>query len=531
MSPRPVGQEPATARPEAGAGRADQRRWRGASGPWPTGARPPDLPAAVSAAMTAMTRTSTTCPITSRHAGPLAERGSDRSSLVTAGTGRRADGRTAAGFDETDPALHAAYGHGATGYDGYDAAADTRLSGPMGAEPGTGPYATGGYDTGAYDPGSGPFPGYGGETPGRLSRSRPRRRARPGRRFSPRQVSGVRPGGHWRRDVPAAGSLLARGPGRDRLRRARGQDRARARQAREAAAGWRPRFRATGRLRRRADRTDRQPVPSRLGRGLPVRTTPAKPVTALPAGDGGSRRSRNRSCGWAAPGRTMTTIRGPVPTRSMAFPTISSGATFPPTSRWPRIARAAQAPSDSGQPWAPGDGPGRPGPSAGPGSRDMVSAPVPADAPAMGRGRRARGRAAEPEDGTEPRPRQQADGGAGGAVEPRGPGGPGGTARPGASGGSRRRGEPMRSPRGAEEDPLTSASFSRHAREASDSRSYRDSRQAPPALTRPARRIGGRDADHAPRPARLRGSRPGWGTGIWLPPPRRARTGWPARPP
>ena len=93
----------------------------------------------------------------------------------------------------------------------------------------------------------------------------------------------------------------------------------------------------------------------------------------------------------------------------------------------------------------------------------------------MSRGRRARGRAAEPEDGTEPRPRQQADGGAAG---PHGPGGPSGTAGPGATGGSRRRGEPMRSPRGAEEDPLTSASFSRHAREASDSRSYRGSRQA-----------------------------------------------------
>src|SRR5271166_2979957 len=102
--------------------------------------------------------------------------GSDRSSLVTAGTDHRADRRTAAGrpaagfdaagFDEADTALQAGYGRGAAGYDGYDAAADTRVSGPIGAEPDTGPYATSGYDTGAYGPGPGPGPGYGSEPPG-----------------------------------------------------------------------------------------------------------------------------------------------------------------------------------------------------------------------------------------------------------------------------------------------------------------------------------------------------------------------------
>ncbi len=172
----------------------------------------------------------------------------DRSSLVTAGTGHRADGRTAAGFDETDPDLHAAYGHGAAGYDGYDAAADTRVSGPMGAEPGTGPYATGGYDTGAYDAGSGPSTGTAARPraviafPAAQAR-RPGRRfcPRPGRRFSPRPVSGVRPGGYWRqRDVPAAGPLPARGPGRGRLRRAGGQDPGAGTPGREAAAALAP---------------------------------------------------------------------------------------------------------------------------------------------------------------------------------------------------------------------------------------------------------------------------------------------------
>ncbi len=311
--------------------------------------------------------------------------GGDRSSLVTAGTGHRAGGRTAAGFDETDPALHAAYGHAAAGYDGYDAAADTHVSGPMGAEPGTGPYATGGYDTGgydtgAYDAGSGPSPGYGGETPGGY-------RGRAGERG--------RAGGSAR-------------PGRD--------------------AGS-PKF---------------QKPQRRMGR---------------------SRQDYDND-----PWPSADEIDGV--SDDQFWSDLSSDKPLATT------ARTAQAPSDSGRPWAPGDGPGRPGPAAEPGSADMVSALVPATAPAMGRGRRAQRRVAEPEDGTEPRPRQQPDGGAGGAVRPRGSGGPSGAAGPGASGGSRRRGEPMRSPGGAEEDPLTSASFSRHARAASDSRSYQGSRQA-----------------------------------------------------
>ena len=210
----------------------------------------------------------------------------------------------------------------------------------MGAEPGTGPYDTGGYDTGAYDAGSGPSPGYGGETPGSY-------RVRDGGAGGTRRAGGtpILPAAGIRgppRRALATGCTRRRTPTRPRTRpgatSARRWPGPRAgTPGREAAAdAAAPPIPATGRLRRRADRTDRQPVLIRSRARTSRPTTPAKPVTALPAGDGGSRRSRSRSCGSAAPGRTMTTIRGPVPTRSMAFPTISSGATSPPTSRWPR---------------------------------------------------------------------------------------------------------------------------------------------------------------------------------------------------
>ena len=89
--------------------------------------------------------------------------GADRSSLVAAGADRRPGERSPGRFDDTDPALQAGYGPDAAGYDGYDAAADTRVSGPLDAEPGTGPFGTGGYDTGGYQPGTGPLGGYGAE--------------------------------------------------------------------------------------------------------------------------------------------------------------------------------------------------------------------------------------------------------------------------------------------------------------------------------------------------------------------------------
>ena len=82
--------------------------------------------------------------VTARRAARSA-RGGERSSLVTTGTGQRtADGRPAAGFDDTDAAPHTGYGQSAAGYDeydGYDAAADTRVSGPM-TGPMTGPMSS-----------------------------------------------------------------------------------------------------------------------------------------------------------------------------------------------------------------------------------------------------------------------------------------------------------------------------------------------------------------------------------------------------
>ena len=401
----------------------------------------------------------------------------DRSSLVTAGTGHRADGRTAAGFDETDPDLHAAYGHGAAGYDGYDAAAGPRVSGPMGTEPGTGPYPTGDYDAGAYDAGSGPSPGYAGETPGGY-RIRDRAGERGRDAGSPRgRYPGSGPQGTGGGMYPPPDPYSPEDPA--------GSD--------FGAPGARtPRGHARPGGRRRASAPDSAPPADYDDAPTALTDSPfsSAPGAAFPSDDTGetgdsSPGGRRRIAKIQKPQLRMGRSRqdydnDPWPSADeidgvsddQFWSDLSSDKPLATT------ARAAQAPSDSGQPWAPGDGPGRPGLSAGPDSADMVSAPVPADAPAMGRGRPARGRAAEPEDGTEPRPRQQADGGAGGAVGPYGPGGPGGTAGPSASGGSRRRGEPMRSPRGAEEDPLTSTSFSRHAREASDSRSYRGSRQA-----------------------------------------------------
>ncbi len=410
--------------------------------------------------------------------------GGDRSSLVTAGTGHRADGRTAAGFDETDPALHAAYGGGAAGYDGYDAAADTRVSSPGGAEPGTGPY----------DAGSGPSPGYGGETPGGYRvRGRAGERGRAAGSARDRDSGSARgrdagfPDGRYPGSAPegTGGSEMYPPPDRYSPEDPAGGD--------FGAPGARtPRGHARPGGRRRAGAPDSAPPADYDDAPTALTNSPFSSASGadLPSDDAGE-------TGDSSPDgrRRITRIQRPQLRMGRSrqdydndpWPSADEVDGVSDDQFWSDLsadkplattARTAQAPSDSGQPWAPGDGRGRPGPSAEPDSADMVSAPVPADAPAMGRGRRAQRRAAEPEDGTEPRPRQQPDGGAGGAAGARGPREPSGAAGPGASGGSRRRGEPMRSPRGAEEDPLTSASFSRHARAASDSRSYQGSRQA-----------------------------------------------------
>ena len=122
-------------------------------------------------------------------------------------------------------------------------------------------------------------------------------------------------------------------------------------------------------------------------------------------------------------------------------------------------ARAA-SPGDPDQAWAPGaaagapDEPGGRGKGGGRGARrggpDVFSAPVQADAPS--RARRPRAMAEDERDTTAPRPLQQP---------------------------ARRHPDLPLGPRGAEEDPLTSESFSRHAREAADSRSYQSARQPP----------------------------------------------------
>ena len=406
--------------------------------------------------------------------------GGDRSGLVTAGPGHRANGRTAAGFDETDPALHAAYGHGAAGYDGYDAAADTRVPGPMdAAEPGTGPYATGGYATGAYDAGSGPSPGFDGGAPGGY-RVRDRAGERGRAAGSARGQDASSPRGRYPGSAPeGTGGGMYPPPDPYSPEDPAGTDFG-APEARTPRGHARPGGRRPGAPDSAppADYDDAptaltdSPFPSALGADFPSDDTGETGDSA----PGGRRRIAKIQKPQLRIGRSRQDYDNdpwPSPDEIDGVSDDQFWSDLSSDKPLATTARAAQAPSDSGQPWAPGDGPGRPGPPAGPDSTDMVSAPVPADAPAMGPGRRARGRAAEPEEGTEPRPRQQADGG---AVGPRGPGGPAGTAGPGASGGSRRRSEPMRSPRGAGDDPLTSASFSRHAREASDSRSYRGSR-------------------------------------------------------
>ena len=345
----------------------------------------------------------------------------DRSSLVTAGTGHRADGRTAAGFDETDPALHAAYGHGAAGYDGYDAAADTRVSGPMGAaEPGTGPYATGGYDTGAYDAGSGPSPGYGGETPGGY-RVRDRAGERGRAAGSARGRDAGSPRGRYPGSAPeGTGGGMYPPPDPYSPEDPAGTDFG----APEART---PRGHARPGGRRRAGAPDSAPPADYDDAPTALTDSPFSSASGadFPSDDTGetgdsSPGGRRRIAKIQKPQLRMGRSRQDYDNDPWPSPDEIDGVSD--DEFWSDLssdkplattARAAQAPSDSGQPWAPGDGPGRPGPSAGPDSTDMVSAPVPADAPAMGRGRRARGRAAEPEDGTEPRPRQQADGGAG----------------------------------------------------------------------------------------------------------------------
>jgi len=495
--------------------------------------------------------------------------GLDRSGLVTAGADQRVAGsRGAADFDDTDPAMQPGNST-AAGYDGYDAAADTRVSAPLGAgsagygteSHSTDGYGTEGYGTGDYDARSGRS-GYrpGGER-GRDSgppRSRsagsprdssvtdaysspdgygPRRHAaadrpvadRPG--GSDRQVPGGRGGSR-----PAERDLGARDPGTgergfgpgDRDFGAGEPDFSGGRSAGAPAAydfDTVPGATAAGDLgapaasgphgharpggRRRAISPGRASSdPGRFAahpggngpEGYDDAPTPAtdssfssRPGTGSQEAEGDDRAERRRIAKIQRPNLRMNRSRpdydnDPWPSADEVdgisddqyWSDLSSDKPLATT------ARAAQGAADTDQSWAPGDGAGEPG---------FASAPVQADSRTAGRDRRARRREAG-DDGPEPRPLS-----------------PGG-------GGRRRRDEPATSPRGAEEDPLTSESYSRHARQASDSRSYQGSQEArrpshgrPDAATHETQAMRADPRGYgAPAPRGARGAGPGGST-------------------
>jgi len=453
--------------------------------------------------------------------------GPDRSGLVTAGADQRVAGsRGAAGFDDTDPSMRPGYST-AAGYNGYDAAADTRVSGPLGAGSagyGTESYSTDGYGTESY--GTGGYDAGSGRGDYRPGGERGRDSGPPGSRSagSPRDSSVTdaysSPDGHGPRRHPAADRPVADRPGgSDRhVPVGRGGSRPAERDlgARDPGTGERgfgpgdrdfgagePDFsggRPTGAP--AAYDFDTDPGATAAGDlGAPAASGPhghARP--------GGRRRAISPGRASSDPGRSAARPGGNGPEGYDDAPTPATDSSFssrPDTGSqeaegddragrrrtakiqrpnlrmnrsrpdydndpWPSAdevdgisddqywsdlssdkplattARAAQGAADADQSWAPGDGAGEPG---------FASAPVQADSRTAGRDRRARGREAE-HDGPEPRPLS-----------------PGG-------GGQRRRDEPAQSRRGAEEDPLTSESYSRHAQQAGDSRSYQGSREA-----------------------------------------------------
>jgi hypothetical protein len=463
--------------------------------------------------------------------------GPDRSGLVTAGADQRvAGGRGAAGFDDTDPSLQPGYST-ADGYNGYDAAADTRVSGPLGAGSagygtdssstdssstdsyGTDSYGTGSYGTGGYDAGS----GRGGYRPGG-ERGRDSGSSRSRAAGSPRDSSATdaysSPDGHGPRRYPAADRPVADRPGGADGHVAGGRRGSRPAErdlgARDPGTGERgfgpgdrdfgagePDFSGGRRTGGPAGYDfDTDPGATAAGDlGAPAASGPhghARP--------GGRRRAISPGRASSDPGRSAARPGGNGPEGYDDAPTPATDSSFSsrPGTRsqeaegddgagrrriakiqrpnlrmsrsrpdydndpWPSAdeedgisddqywsdlssdkplattARAAQDAADTDQSRAPGDGSGEPG---------FASAPVQADGRTAGRDRRARRREAG-DDGPEPRP-----------LSP-------------AGGGRRRRDEPAQSRRGSDEDPLTSESYSRHARQAGDSRSYQGSREA-----------------------------------------------------
>ncbi len=406
--------------------------------------------------------------------------GPDRSGLVMAGADRRLAGsRGAAGFDDTDPSIQPNYGPSA-GYDGYDAAADRRVSGPRGAGEGgygtesystesyspenyspenysTHGYGTESYGTGDYDAGS----GRGGYRPG-AERGRDGGSSRGPSAGSPRDNSATdaysSPDGYRPRRYPPAdgpgydfgtdpGATAAGDLGAPAASGPHGHARPAGR--RRAISPGRTSS-APGRSAARPDRNgpeDYDDAPTSLTDG----SFPSRPGAGSRAAEGNDRARRRRMAKIQRPNLRMSRSRpdydnDPWPSSDEVdgisddqfWSDLSSDKPLATT------ARAAHGTADTDQSWAPGDGSGEPG---------FASAPVPADPRPGGRGRRARRRVTE-DDGPEPRP-----------LPPTGEG-------------QGRRDDPAQPRRGAKEDPLTSESYSRHAGQSSDSRSYGGSREA-----------------------------------------------------
>ena len=381
--------------------------------------------------------------VTARRAARGAD-GPDRSGLVTAGADQRLAGsRGAAGFDDTDPSIQPGYGTSA-GYNGYDAAADTRVSGPPGAGPAgygtesyspesyspesysTRGYGTESYGTGDYDAGS----GRGGYRPGaERGRDGGSSRSRPGYDF------GTDPGGTAAGDLgaPAAGGPHGH---------ARPGGRRRAISPGQASS-------APGRSAARPDRNgpeDYDDAPT----SLTDSSFSSRPGAGSRAAEGDDRAGRRRMAKIQRPNLRVSRSRPDYD--NDPWPSADEVDGISDDQFWSELssdkplattARAAHGAADTDRSWTPGDGSGEPG---------FAAAPVQADSRPAGRGRRARRRGAE-DNGPEPRP------------------------LPPTGGGQGRRDEPAQSRRGAENDPLTGESYSRHARQASDSRSYEGSRE------------------------------------------------------
>src|SRR5579875_3428312 len=503
--------------------------------------------------------------------------GFDRDSLVPAGAGQRGDVRVAGsptgntrppggarsrhgagGFpdddvhgDDTDPAFRGGYGRGGAGYDGYDGAADTQLSSPVDdgaagrvAYRGYGGGAPGGYPGAAgpsftptgpsFTPTDPAGPADGTEVFGRGGAGRDRdggaARGSRGAGFADGDLDatsagygrGDRPGGYGtgpsgrpdsprgRHPEPPAGGYPgseddATGPnlryGADDRNSPAGRP-GRTGRAGERGSGA---ARSAGRAGSRAGRDQLDTDPAlRADSPFPPAADP-RPGSGGDDGDRDESRGTRRRVGKIQ--RPHIRLRrekpdydnDPWPGAEEEGDGVSDEqfwadmSTDKPLATTARTAQAGAGTDWPGQADAPGQGP------AGDDPGNPATAEF-ADRPAPARGRRGRRRDAAESSGTEPNPYQGTD-----------------SAPP--AGGRRRKDDSGRRSRDAEEDPLTSASYSRYAREANDSRSYRSARESrrPGAHGRP-------DSTMADTQALMRGGPDGPGApgtpGFGPPPPR-----------